>query len=151
MRDIIISAPAKNVLGPTRPWTFRLHGFITFSPTFMSSDLSMRSMRSSGSNSTPSEPTISFEEQERIRNLKLNGTLENSRDWLLIGCQVGLRISDLLTLKKEMIVKECLIPITMKKVKKQLVISLSENIIEILKKRNGEFPPRVSHWKKRSN
>lgn len=94
-----------------------------------------------------SEPTISFKEQERIRNLKLSGTLENSRDWLLIGCQVGLRISDLLTLKKEMIVKECLIPITMKKVKKQLVISLSDNVIEILNKRNGEFPPRISHQK----
>ena len=94
-----------------------------------------------------SEPIISFEEQERIRNLKLSGTLGNSRDWILIGCQVGLRISDLLTLKKEMIVEDCLIPITMKKVKKQLIISLSANIIEILNKRNGEFPPRVSHQK----
>jgi integrase len=94
-----------------------------------------------------SEPIITFQEQEQIRNLKLSGTLENSRDWVLIGCQVGLRISDLLTLKKEMIVEECLIPITMKKVKKQLVISLSDNIIEILNKRNGEFPPRVSHQK----
>lgn len=46
-----------------------------------------------------------------------------------------------------MIIKDCLIPITTKKIKKHLIIPLSDNIIEILKKRNGEFPPRVSHQK----
>lgn len=93
------------------------------------------------------EPIISFEEQYRIKNLTLHGTLDNSRDWILIACQLSLRISDLLTLKKEMIVDGWFIPLTQKKVKKKVLIPLPENVIEILNKRNGEFPPRVSHQK----
>ncbi|WP_226063309.1 phage integrase SAM-like domain-containing protein [Kaistella polysaccharea] len=93
------------------------------------------------------EPVISFEEQHRIKNLTLHGTLDNSRDWILIACQLSLRISDLLPLKKEMIVDGWFVPLTQKKVKKQVLIPLPENVIEILNKRNGEFPPRVSDQK----
>lgn len=96
---------------------------------------------------TYSEPIITFEEQKRIMNLQLEGTLANTRDWILISCQVGLRISDLLKLKKEMIIDDCFIQIKQKKVGSEVVFPLPKRSLEILKKRNGEFPPTVSHQK----
>lgn len=43
------------------------------------------------------EPTLSFEELEKIENLKIeNEHLNNSRKLLLLGCSTGLRYSDLI-------------------------------------------------------
>ena len=43
--------------------------------------------------------TLSFEEIERIKNLKgLPSTLENTRRWMLVGLFIGQRVSDLLKL-----------------------------------------------------
>ncbi len=71
----------------------------------------------------------------------------NARDWLLISCEVGQRVSDFLRFKKEMIRIEenkPLIEFTQVKTGKIMTIPLSKKVLEILSKRSGEFPVKVS-------
>ena len=42
--------------------------------------------------------TLSFDEIKRIENCKVPQNLENAKKWLIIGCWIGQRVSDLLTL-----------------------------------------------------
>ena len=42
--------------------------------------------------------TLSFEEIKKIENCKVPQNLENTKKWLIIGCWIGQRVSDLLTL-----------------------------------------------------
>lgn len=81
--------------------------------------------------------------------------LDNARDWLLISCYTGQRVSDFMRFKKEMIRYEQnkedeikpLIEFTQKKTGKRMTVPLSKKVIKILKKRNGEFPNVVSDQK----
>lgn len=76
--------------------------------------------------------------------------LENAKDWLLIGCYLGQRVSDLLKLTPENITMRSgteLIEIEQQKTKKLVVIPLFPEIKEILNKRNGEFPYKISDQK----
>lgn len=73
--------------------------------------------------------------------------LENARDWLIISCETGQRVSDFLRFSKEMIRKEMgktLIEFTQVKTDKIMTIPLSKKVQEILKKRNGNFPYKIS-------
>ncbi len=73
--------------------------------------------------------------------------LINARDWLIISCETGQRVSDFLRFTKEMIRKEqgkTLIEFTQVKTEKVMTIPLSKKVQEILKKRKGNFPYKIS-------
>jgi integrase len=71
---------------------------------------------------------FTFDELEKIERVKfLTDGLLNARDWLLIGCYIGQRVSDLLVLTKENIVHKGgleLIQLKQKKTGKEVVIPI---------------------------
>jgi len=96
---------------------------------------------------------LTFEELEKIENIdnsKLNNTLQNIKDWLIISCYTGQRISDFLKFTKEQIRVEngkTLLEFTQKKTGKIMTIPVHPKVIEILNKRNGNFPETISDQK----
>lgn len=96
---------------------------------------------------------IYFNEDElrTLENLEgLKPHLDNARDWLVISCHCGQRVSDFLNFRKEMIIKTqgvSIIHFTQKKTGIDMEIALSGKIEEILKKRNGDFPRKISDQK----
>ncbi len=96
---------------------------------------------------------LSFDELEKIENIekgKLTESLENAKDWLIISCYTGQRVSDFLRFKKEMIRIENekhLLEFTQKKTNKLMTIPLHKKVLNILEKRNGEFPYPISDQK----
>lgn len=90
---------------------------------------------------------FSNEELNILENLtNLPPHLDNARDWLVISCHCGQRISDLLRFNKKMIVEKKgvkLLKFTQKKTGKEMSIALSSTIVRILDKRNGEFPQSI--------
>lgn len=72
--------------------------------------------------------------------------LDNARDWFIIGLRTGLRISDFLTLTKNDIV-DGFIEITTKKTDFPVIIPLHKQVLQILNKRNGDFPRKISDQK----
>lgn len=97
---------------------------------------------------TYTDPIFSLEEIKAIKESELNSTkLDNARDWLLISCYTGQRVSDLLNMSSENIVEGEFYNIFQEKGRKNITIWLMPEVIEILKKRNGEFPKKVSSQK----
>lgn len=99
---------------------------------------------------------LTDEELQTIDDKKdLSDYLENSKDWLLISCFTGQRVSDFMRFNKEMIryeknkegVSKPLIEFTQKKTGKIMTIPLSQKVMDILNKRNGEFPHSISDQK----
>jgi len=93
--------------------------------------------------------TLNFDEIEQIKNTEYeNENLDIARDWLIIGCFIGQRVSDLLRLTKDFIIIEKGIPyikVTQKKTKKTVQIPIHDETKEILNKRKGNFPPVFSN------
>lgn len=78
------------------------------------------------------------------------GYLDNARDWLLISCETGQRVSDFLRFTRSMIRYENskpLIEFTQIKTKKIMTVPLSKRVLRILDKRDGEFPRKISDVK----
>ena len=79
---------------------------------------------------------LSEEEQQRIKDLNLvSPALENARKWLLLGCVIGQRGSDLLEVTEDKIVDAegmKLLEITQKKTDKQVSIPLLPQAVEVL-------------------
>lgn len=96
---------------------------------------------------------LTFEELEAIEKLnkkKLNESLLNARDWLIISCYTGQRVSDFMRFTKEQIRIEegkHLIEFTQKKTSKNMTIPLHPIVLKILEKRDGEFPRPISSQK----
>ncbi|GAA4149527.1 phage integrase SAM-like domain-containing protein [Chryseobacterium ginsenosidimutans] len=70
--------------------------------------------------------------------------LDNARDWLLIGCYTGQRVSDLLNINSSMIIKDNFLSFKQKKTDTNVTIFLLPQVKKILEKRNGEFPRKIS-------
>lgn len=91
---------------------------------------------------------LTFEELETIENqIFENDYLDNARDWLIISCYTGQRVSDFLRFKKDMIRIEngkSLLEFTQKKTGKVMTVPLHTKVLQILEKRNGEFPRQIS-------
>lgn len=84
------------------------------------------------------------EEISKIYNTKfIPDYLDNARDWLIIGLRTGLRVSDLLSLSTKDLV-DGFIELRNKKTDYPVIIPLHDNVVEILTKRNGEFPRKIS-------
>ena len=96
---------------------------------------------------------LTLEELELIENIdkkKLTESLENAKDWLIISCYTGQRVSDFLKFTKEMIRIENgkhLLEFTQKKTNKIMTIPVHKKVLEILEKRKGEFPFTISDQK----
>ena len=88
---------------------------------------------------------LSLDEIEKIKNTNfVNEAHEISKDWLIIGCFTGQRVSDLLRMNKGMIehIQDYdFIVLEQIKTKKTVQIPIHFEVREILNKRGGEFPP----------
>ena len=94
---------------------------------------------------------LSFDELEQIEGTTyIRTALENAKDWLVIGCYIGQRVSDLLTLATNNInVRNGLelLELVQKKTGKRVSIPLHPKVKTILDKRNGQFPEKISDQK----
>lgn len=94
---------------------------------------------------------LSFDEIHTIEQVKgLPEYLDNVRDWLIISCYTGQRISDFMRFEKSMIRESKGKPfIDVKQVKtgKVVTIPLLPEVIRVLDKRAGNFPRAISHQK----
>jgi len=91
-----------------------------------------------------------LEKIEKIKKIKLTDSLENAKDWLIISCYCGQRVSDFMRFTKDMIRIEdgkSFIEFTQVKTNKIMTIPLHPKVIEILNKRGGEFPYAISDQK----
>lgn len=90
--------------------------------------------------------TLSFEEIELLKNKVLNN--ENhaiARDWLIIGCYTGQRVSDLLRINKGFVKKIQnfdFIVLEQMKTEKLVQIPIHFEVKKVLDKRGGDFPPK---------
>ncbi|MBW6536529.1 MAG: site-specific integrase [Mariniphaga sp.] len=94
---------------------------------------------------------LTIDELELIENTTYKrSALENAKDWLIIGCYIGQRVSDLLILTDENITARNgieLLELTQQKTKKRVAIPLHPKVKTILNKRNGKFPYYISDVK----
>ncbi|WP_413513226.1 site-specific integrase [Myroides odoratus] len=85
----------------------------------------------------------------------LSETLDNARDWLLISCYTGQRVSDFMRFEKDMIKYhtnkkgelKAILEFMQQKTSKLMSIPLSSKVLDILDKREGEFPRAISDQK----
>ena len=97
---------------------------------------------------TITPPVLSLQEIKQIQQTILpKESLENARDWLIIGCYTGARVSDLLNFGSGKIIEESLLEFTQKKTTKKTIIYLFPEVMKILEKRGGKFPRKISDQK----
>lgn len=99
----------------------------------------------------PKHIYLNFEELESIKkSIQPHDYLDNARDWLIIACFTGQRVSDFLRFEKSMIVEDKnirYIEFKQEKTGKLMQIPLLKEVQKILDKRNGEFPRKISDVK----
>lgn len=88
---------------------------------------------------------LSLDEIEQIKNTKfISDAHEITKDWLIIGCFTGQRVSDLLRMNAKMIehIQDYdFIVLEQIKTNKTVQIPIHFEVKKLLDKRNGEFPP----------
>ena len=91
---------------------------------------------------------LSSQDLEAIEKKKFkHDYLDNARDWLIISCYTGQRISDFLRFTKEMIRIEngkSFLEFSQKKTGKVMTVPLHNKVLQILEKRDGNFPRSIS-------
>ena len=109
---------------------------------------------STGTTNTEYKVFLSFDELEKIKNITTINTDWNiARDWLVIGCYLGQRASDLLRMTNRMIYTKTdsegnsyrFIEIKQQKTGEKVVIPLHDEVETILNKYNGDFPPSFAN------
>jgi len=96
---------------------------------------------------------LTFKELEKIENIsknQLTDSLENAKDWLIISCYIGQRIGDFMRFTDKQIRIEDgkhLIEFTQNKTDKIMTVPLHNKVLEILKKRKGKLPYKISGQK----
>jgi len=94
---------------------------------------------------------LTIDELSIIENTNYDtDSLNNAKDWLLISCETGQRVSDFMRFTKDMIRyenKKALIEFTQIKTNKIMTVPLSKKVIAILKKRKNNFPYPISDQK----
>lgn len=105
---------------------------------------------SAGTTNTEYKVFLSFDEIEKIKEIQTINTDWNiAKDWLVLGCYVGQRVSDLLRMTKKMIYTKTdsdgisfrFIEIQQQKTGEKVVIPIHDEVETILEKYNGDFPP----------
>lgn len=95
-------------------------------------------------------PYLSIEELAQIEIAELSDSLSSVRDWLIISCYTGQRISDFMNFNSNKIRIENekpLLEFKQKKTGKLMTIPVHPKVMEILEKRSGQFPMRISDQK----
>ncbi|MBK9477837.1 MAG: tyrosine-type recombinase/integrase [Bacteroidia bacterium] len=91
---------------------------------------------------------LTLEEIKKIENkVYASDYHDNARDWLIISCETGQRVSDFMRFRKGQIRYESEVPLiefTQLKTNKKMAIPLSKKVLGILQKRKGEFPRQIS-------
>ncbi|OFY89646.1 MAG: hypothetical protein A3K10_09800 [Bacteroidetes bacterium RIFCSPLOWO2_12_FULL_31_6] len=91
---------------------------------------------------------LTIDEIDKIQKTELKlEYLSNARDWLIISCETGQRVSDFMRFKKEQIRYEGKVPLiefTQIKTNKIMAIPLSKKVMTILKSRKNNFPRKIS-------
>lgn len=86
-----------------------------------------------------------------VRNLSnLPGYLDNARDWLVVACFTGQRVSDFMRMTPSMIRRDqsrSFIELTQKKTGASVTIPLLPEVDDVLAKRQGNFPRAISDQK----
>ena len=96
---------------------------------------------------------LTFKDLTKIENIsknQLTDSLDNAKDWLIISCYTGQRISDFMRFTDEQIRIENdkpLLEFTQKKTGKNMTVPLHPKVLEILNKRKGKFPYKISDQK----
>jgi len=99
---------------------------------------------------------LNEEELDKIGKVELKQDyLDNARNWLLISCYTGQRVSDFLRFNRSMIISVKaksgalveMIEFTQQKTKKIIKLPLSKSLRLILDKNNGSFPRQISDQK----
>lgn len=90
------------------------------------------------------EPFLNIDEIERIYNYKFSDRLDNVRDNLIISVWTGLRVSDFLGRLKVANFIDGFIEITTQKTKTPVTIPIHPMVRDILIKRNGQLPRKIS-------
>jgi site-specific recombinase XerD len=91
--------------------------------------------------------TLSEEEILAIKILPLSGKLTPARDWLMISCYTGQRISDFMEFSTDKLLEvngRAYITFTQKKTKKNILLPLHPEVINVLKNNGNKFPPKLS-------
>lgn len=94
--------------------------------------------------------TLSFSELNTLQSLKLEGRLDNVRDWLIISCYTGQRVSDFMRFKPSMIKQKSfgrVLTIKQQKTGKTVTIPLVRQVEDILQKREDKFPSKMTSQK----
>ena len=88
-------------------------------------------------------------ELEQIQKTQFeNETLKTARDWLIIGCYIGQRGGDLLSLTSDNLTSYGnldFIELRQQKTQKQVTILINLKVKDILNSRGGQFPPTFSN------
>ncbi|PJJ68150.1 phage integrase SAM-like domain-containing protein [Chryseobacterium geocarposphaerae] len=101
------------------------------------------------SKNIPKSIYLTFEELDKIEKAEMpNEHLDNARDWLLIACYTGQRVSDYLRFNSSMIIQDdenqSYIEFNQIKTGTKMQIPLLHKVQNILLKRGGEFPRKIS-------
>lgn len=87
---------------------------------------------------------LTFDEIDSIIDFQVtNETLQIAKEWLIIGCYTGQRISDLFRMRKEMIVDYAgtkYISFSQFKTEKKVMVPIHFHVQDILDKYEGNFP-----------
>lgn len=90
------------------------------------------------------DPTLNEDELKIIENFKFDDAeLTIARDWLILGCHCGQRVSDLLQFTESKVTEEDFIEFTQKKGDKKIAIYMFPEVKKIREKYNG-FPPSMT-------
>jgi integrase len=92
--------------------------------------------------------SLSFAEIDKIIDLKFNeDKLSRARDWLIIACYTGQRISDLWRMRKNMIIREGkyrYILLNQYKTNKRVKVPIHYHVEDVLAKYSDDFPAMYS-------
>ncbi len=91
--------------------------------------------------------TLSEKELMRIKQTEVGSNLRAAKDWLIISCYTGQRISDFInfsTDQLQVIEGRTCISFEQQKTKKSILLPLHPTVMHILKRNNNKFPPKIS-------
>ncbi|MDV3560671.1 integrase [Elizabethkingia anophelis] len=96
---------------------------------------------------------LSFDELDQLENTDIDeGSLQDARDWLLISCYTGQRVSDFMRFSTDMITSSInkngdemyFLNFVQQKTKNTIHLPIHPKVLDVLKRRKGNFPKGMS-------